>query len=363
MVHTITVGNQLGIPTEIKNGEGRVALTPDAVKTLLQTVPDLTVRVQSGAGMNSGFADVQYQNAGAIIEATAEQLYSKSNLIVKVKEPQQQDMDLIQPNSTLFGYLHLAPEPSLVRRFGEKSILSFALEHMEVFSGTPLLNPMSEIAGKIAVQMGAVYLYTSQGGRGILLGGLGGTPRGNVTILGAGCAGRTAALLAANMGAKVTIFDKSPEALRFAHTLHPNIETLFISDNALHDVLRTTDLLIGAILVPGATAPKIVSRDMVSKMPTGSVIVDVSADQGGCIETIRPTTHSEPSYVDEGVIHVGIQNLPGAVPRTASTVLSGVMMQYLKDLPGKTFDLEEARRGTTLLNKSICTFDGIFIRT
>lgn len=362
-MQTITVGKQIGIPTEIKNGEGRVALTPDAVNTLLQTVPDVTVRVQSNAGKNSGFTDEQYIAAGAIIESTAESLYGNSNLIVKVKEPQPQDMNLIQPGSALFGYLHLAPEPSLIQRLVEKTILSFALEHIEVFSGTPLLNPMSEIAGKIAVQMGAVYLYTSQGGRGLLLGGLGGVPRGNVTILGAGCAGRTAALLAANMGAKVTVFDKNPEALRIAQTLHTNIETLFVSDKELYDVLAKTDLLIGAILVPGTTAPKIISRDMVSKMPPGSVIVDISADQGGCIETVRPTTHSNPSYVEEGVIHVAIQNLPGAVPRTSSTVLSGVMMQYLKDVPGKTFHLNEAQLGTTLINKSICTFNGTFIRT
>lgn len=360
---TTVIGKVIGIPTEIKNGEGRVALIPSDVQTLLRSVDGLTVNVQSGAGIKSGFSDVDYVNVGAIIQPDAKSLYESADFVIKVKEPQPADIALIQPKSTLFGYLHLAPEPQLVEGLMQKQITSIALEHLEVFSGTPLLNPMSEIAGKIAVQMGAVYLYTSNNGSGVLLGGLGGTPRGNVTILGAGCAGRTAAVLAANMGANVTVFDKSPEALRIAHSMHTNIETRFVSEEALLDVLPRTDILIGAILIPGATTPKLVSREMVRTMPKGSVIVDVSADQGGCIETVFPTTHTSPSYVDEGVTHIAIQNLPGAVPKTSSTILSGVIMQYVKNLPGKTLSSVDVYNSVSLMDKAVCTIHGTLFRT
>lgn len=359
---TATVGNRIGIPTEIKNGEGRVALIPSDVQTLLKTATSVSVRIQSGAGLKSGFSDDDYIRAGATIEATATDLYDTSDLIVKVKEPQIEDMQLMKPGSTLFGYLHLAPDPQLVTELTTKHITSIALEHLEAFSGTPQLNPMSEIAGKIAVQMGATYLYTSNGGSGILLGGLGGTSRGMVTILGAGCAGRTAAVLAANMGAKVTIFDKNPEALRIAYSLHPNIETSFVSEDALYNILPHTDILIGAILIPGSVAPKIVTREMVKTMRKGSVIVDISADQGGCIETVRPTTHTSPSYVDEDIIHVAIQNLPGAVPKTSSTILSGVMMQYVKNIPGMIINSNAVVNGVTLMDKAVCTMGGVVFR-
>lgn len=329
----------LGIPKEVKQGEGRVALVPNDVGVLLQEIPELTVYVARDAGKVAGFSNEDYEYVGAKIapynidRACANiDLYKSAQYIVKVKEPQQSDLEYLNSSHTLFGYLHLPPNPDLVKSLCDTGCTAIALEKVEMNGKYPLLNPMSEIAGKISIQTAANYLYTSKGGKGILLGGIAGTPKGQVTILGAGTAGRSAAILAANMGANVTVYDKNPEALRIANTMHPNIEGRFISSGELEKILPITDILIGAILVPGSKAPKIVSEDMVKKMEAGSVIVDISADEGGCIETIRPTTHSDPVYVRHGVIHCGIQNLPGAVPRTSSIILSGTIRDYVKEL-------------------------------
>lgn len=351
----------IGIPKEVKNGEGRVALIPSDVSILCQQ-HGLTVLVERGAGDIAGFCDDDYIRVGAQVKSIYE-LYNEANLIVKVKEPQPSDLMFMNSTHVVFSYLHLAPTPSLVAELLDKKITSIALEHVELNGKYPLLNPMSEIAGKIAIQTAAYYLYTSNQGKGVLLGGVGGTPKGNVVVLGGGCAGRSSALLAANMGAKVTVLDKNPEALRLAETLHPNIETRFISPNVLDTLLPTADIVIGAILIPGQNAPKIVTADMVMKMQKGSVIVDISADQGGCIETIRPTTHTDPAYIKYGVIHMGIQNLPGAVPQTSSTVLSGTIMQYVADLA--VADLQDGNGGVSdeKFIKSMCTKNGVLLRT
>lgn len=352
----------IGIPKEVKNGEGRVVLIPDDVRSLTAT-HNLTVLVENNAGVISGFTDEDYIKAGAKVVGV-EELYNQATLIVKVKEPQPEDLQYMDSRHTVFSYLHLAPTPELVKALLAQKITSVALEHVELNGKYPLLNPMSEIAGKIAIQTATYYLYTSNQGRGILLGGVGGTPKGNVTILGAGCAGRSSALLAANMGAHVTVFDKNPEALRLVETLHQNIESRFISSTALEEVLPTTDVLIGAILIPGLNAPKIVTESMVKTMPKGSVIVDISADQGGCVETIKPTTHTNPSYVKHGVIHMGIQNLPGAVPRTSSTVLSGTVMQYVAELAVTDLNGESVLTSyTEMFLSSMCTKDGVLLRT
>lgn len=346
----------LGIPKEVKEGEGRVALVPNDVAVLKQDIPDLVVNVTTGAGELAGFSDDDYIDAGANVLDANLYTYKSSQYIVKVKEPQIQDLCNLKPDHILFGYLHLPPNPKLTENLCQTGCTAIALEKVEMAGKYPLLNPMSEIAGKLAIQIGATYLHTSREGKGILLGGIAGTPKGQVTILGAGTAGRSAAILAANMGANVTVYDKNPEALRVANTMHPNIEGRFISNAELEKILPITDILIGAVLIPGSKAPKIVSKEMVNKMESGSVIVDISADEGGCIETIKPTSHNDPYYKYNGIIHVGIQNLPGAVPRTASIILSGTIREYVKEL------LLLDKYPNSPIHNSVCIKNGKLIR-
>lgn len=354
----------LGIPREVKNGEGRVALVPNDVAVLLSQTPELDgklkIFVETSAGVTAGFSDADYEAAGATIVDNAEDLYGSAEYIVKVKEPIESDMRYLNHKHVLLGYLHLAPNPPLTQFLLENKVIAFALEHIEIHGAFVALNPMSDLAGKIAVQTAAYHLYTSQGGKGILLGGIAGISRGRVTILGAGTAGRAAAQLAANMGASVTVFDINPLALKRVAELHPSIDTMFMDNDTLSRVLQTTDILIGAVYIPGKSAPKLVTNDMVNLMEPGSVIVDISADQGGCIESIYPTSHEIPSYEYNNVIHIGIPNLPGAVPRTASTILSGTIVQYVKDL------LMSRVTGEPLpdyLQKSLCTAQGNLRRT
>lgn len=317
----------VGVPKEIKPMEGRIALTPEAVADLVGD--GIPVLVQSSAGEHAGFADDAYRRAGAAIASDAQALYGQSRLIVKVKEPVEGDLQWLRPDHLLFCYLHLAPNPVLTQALLAKQLTAVAFETVEVNGRLPLLAPMSEIAGRVSVQAACHYLHASLGGRGVLLGGVAGTPRGRVVILGAGVAGKNAALVAASLGADVIVFDKNTDALRDVERLNPLIKGLYMSRASLAEALESTDILIGAVLVPGARAPKLVTRDMVARMPRGSVIVDISIDQGGCIETMRVTDYRNPIYVEEGVVHMGVANLPGGVPRTSTIALSGVIAPYV----------------------------------
>jgi len=318
---------KVGIPKENKPMEGRIALVPHAVNELVQQ--GVPVVVESGAGKKSGFSDYEYKQAGAVIADSAKQLYAAVDLIVKVKEPIAQDLALLESRHLLFCYLHLAPNPDLAAALCDIGLTAVAFETVRENGGLPLLAPMSEIAGRVAVQAGAHLLHSSMGGRGVLLGGVTGTAAGRVVIIGAGVAGQNAAAVAAASGAQVIAFDRSAEALKSIERLAPNITGLYAYAGAIEQALQTADLLVGAVLIPGQKAPHIVTREMVRKMPRGSVIVDISVDQGGCIETIRPTDYRDPVYVDEGVLHMGVTNLPGAVPKTASEALSGALLPFV----------------------------------
>ena len=316
----------LGIPKEIKPLEGRVVLVPAAVSEIIHRGG--RVYIEKHAGLLSGYDDQSYMDVGAIICDSAEMLYQQSELIVKVKEPVAADLKYLRSDHLLFCYLHLAANVDLLDALVKKGLLAIGFETVDKQGALPLLAPMSEVAGRVAVQSGAHALHAPMGGRGVLLGGATATHRGNVTVLGAGTAGTFAIMEAAALGANVTVFDIDPVSLKKTRALSPNITALYPSRHAIQCALETTDLLIGAVLIPGAAAPKLVTREMVRSMPNGSVIVDISIDQGGCIETMRPTDYRDPTFVDEGVLHMGVTNLPGAVPRTASDALSAAVLPY-----------------------------------
>ncbi len=333
---------QIGIPREIKPWEGRVALLPSAVRELV--ADGHVVHVEQGAGAHSGHADAQYLAAGASLCADAASLYAASELVVKVKEPVAGDLAHLRSDHLLFCYLHLAALPELTRKLQDIGLTAVAFETVEEDGRLPLLAPMSEIAGRVAVQAGARLLHAGEGGKGLLLGGVTGTARGRVTVLGAGSAGTAAARVAHSLGAELTVFDISSEALgRIARDI-PGASTCFASEADISAALPGTDLLVGAVLVPGARAPRVVSRDMVRSMEAGSVIVDIAIDQGGCIETIRPTDYTQPTYQQDDIIHMGVTNLPGAVPRTASQALSGAILPWVAMLAEGRLDTVPALR-------------------
>jgi alanine dehydrogenase len=321
---------RIGIPKEIKPLEGRVALVPEAAGELVRAGNE--VSVQSGAGEPSGYPDSAYRALGIQILPDAAALYGYAQLIVKVKEPIAPEYDLLRPEHVLFSYLHLAAVPELARVLQQKGLTAVAFETVEEQGHLPLLAPMSEIAGRLAIQIGAHLLHVPQGGRGILLGGLPGTERGRVVVLGAGEAGGTAVAAAAALGAEVTVFARSRDSLVRMCQLGANVTALHSYQGAIAAALQQADLLIGAVLIAGARAPHLVTRAMVRSMRPGSVIVDISVDQGGCVETIRPTDYKNPTYVEEGVIHFGVTNMPGAVPRTATQALSGAIAPYVARL-------------------------------
>lgn len=322
---------EIGVPKEIKPLEGRVALTPDAVKALIKD--GHRVNVENNAGLLSGYQNEQYQAAGARLCSSAREIFSKSKLLVKVKEPIAADLKLLRADHLLFCFLHLAAIPKLTQALLDIGLTAIAFETVEDQQGRlPLLAPMSQIAGKVAVHWGAHLLHSSMGGSGILLGGISGTEPGEVTILGAGEAGRCAATVAAELGANVVVFDINPSARRAVASLSDNITAKAPEQDALPERLKNTDLLIGAVLVKGAEAPKLVTARNVVAMKKGSVIVDIAVDQGGCIETIRPTDYRNPTYTVSDVIHMGVTNMPGAVPRTASQALSRAILPYVKQL-------------------------------
>jgi len=335
---------KIGVPTEIKVREGRVGLIPEACRDLIAAGHE--VYVETGAGVLSGYSDDGYQAAGAQILADAATLYGRCELIVKVKEPVEGDLRYLNDKHLLFCFLHLAAKPALAQHLCDMGLTAVAFETVTDERGLlPLLTPMSEIAGRLSVQIGTHLLHQPQGGRGVLLGGLPLTERGHVVVLGAGRAGSAAARLASDMGAAVTVFDKNRDRLADMHQSARNIQALYAYESKIRQAVAEADLLVGAVLMTGAHAPRVVSRDMVRSMRAGSVIMDIAIDQGGCVETSRPTDYSQPTFVEHDVIHFGVTNMPGAVPRTASQALSAVITPYVRLLAD-----DDWRRHEGLLN-------------
>lgn len=330
----------VGCPREIKSQESRVALTPGGARQLARQ--GVTVLVETGAGEGAAYTDEEYEKAGAILVPTAEELFGRSDLIVKVKEPQPVEVGWLREGQLLFTYLHLAADRELTESLTRSGVTAVAYETVAVGNRLPLLEPMSEVAGRMSVLVGAYHLARHTGGRGTLLGGVPGVLPGRVTILGGGTCGTNAAKVATGIGADTTILEVSSERMTWLDTAMPAARTLYSSEAALIDVLPRTDLLIGAVLVPGARAPKLVNREMLSLMPKGTVLVDIAVDQGGCIETTRPTTHEDPIFVEEGVIHYCVANMPGAYARTSTQALTSVTLPYLQTLA--TLGLEGACR-------------------
>ncbi len=318
----------IGVPKEIKNHEYRVGLTPGSVRELVAR--SHRVLIQSGAGVGAGMADEAYRNAGGEIVPCPDEIFERTEMIIKVKEPQPSECRKLRPGQILFAYLHLAPDPEQARLLMKSGAVAIAYETVtDERNGLPLLAPMSEVAGRMAVQVGAVCLQKAQGGLGVLLAGVPGVPPGRVAVLGGGVVGTHAARVALGLGADVTIFDKSISRLAELDALYgPRLKTAFATAETVEEAVLDADLVIGAVLVPGDSAPKLVSRDMVGRMRKGAVLVDVSIDQGGCFETSRPTTHDDPTYMVDGVVHYCVANMPGAVPRTSTLALTQVTLPY-----------------------------------
>lgn len=328
----------IGVPKEIKNNENRVALTPGGTKELIKR--GHTVYVQHLAGENSGFPDEEYLQAGATILPTIEEVYQIAEMIVKVKEPIAQEYDLVKPDQLLFTYFHFASEEKLTHAMINSGSVCLAYETVTNTDGSlPLLIPMSEVAGRMSTQEGARFLEKPQGGKGKLLGGVPGVKPAKVLVLGGGIVGYNAALMAAGLGAEVTITDISLPRLRYLSEIMPkNVKTLYSSTHNIENELPTTDLVIGAVLIPGAKAPYLITRDMLKLLKKGSVLADVAIDQGGCFETSHPTTHSEPIYEVEGIIHYCVANIPGAVPYTSTLALTNATLPYVIKLADKGWE-------------------------
>lgn len=322
---------RIGIPKEIKLKEGRVSLTPYACSQLVDAGHD--VFVENNAGFLSGYSDDQYQQAGAVILESAESVYQNAKLIVKVKEPVEQDLKYLNSEHLLFGFLHLAPAPELTQALINIGLTAVAFETVETDQhDLPLLGPMSIIAGRLAGQIGTHLLHAPQGGKGTLLGGVASTGRGQVTVLGAGNAGMQAVDVVAGLGAKVTVFDIDLKKLQVLQHRYSNVTALVPTRQQLEYAVSSSDLVVGAVLVTGKKAPILVTEELVSRMEAGSVIIDIAVDQGGCIETIRPTDYEAPTYIRHDVVHFGVTNMPGAVPRTSTQALSAAIMPYVLKL-------------------------------
>jgi alanine dehydrogenase len=326
---------RIAVPREIKNHEYRVGLTPAAVRELVAHGHELWVQVDAGAAI--GLDDAQYQAAGARLAADAAEVYARGEMIVKVKEPQPGEIALLREGQILYTYLHLAPDPVQTNGLLKSGAVCVAYETVTgPGGGLPLLAPMSEVAGRMAVQAGAVHLEKSRGGRGVLLGGVPGVPAAEVTILGAGVVGSHALQMAVGLGARVTVLDKNVDRLRQLDLVFGNrIQTLYSTAQAVEEAVLAADLVIGGVLIPGASAPKLVTREMVRRMRPGAVVVDVAIDQGGCFETSRPTTHAEPTFVVDGVVHYCVANMPGAVARTSTFALNNATLVHALALAGK----------------------------
>ena len=322
----------IGVPKEIKNNEFRAGLVPVGVKQLVKDGHQ--VFVQAGLGLGIGITDKDYAEAGAQLLPSLEAVFEKAEMIIKVKEPQKRELELLRPHHLLYTYLHLAADKTLTEHLIKTGCTAIAYETIQEDNGSlPLLIPMSEVAGRMATQIGATYLQADKGGKGVLLGGVPGVRRARVTVLGCGVAGTNAIKMAMGMGADVTAIDLSTKRLAELDDLFENrITTLYSNSQNIEESVTSSDLVIGAVLVPGAKAPKLVTREIISTMEKGSVVVDIAVDQGGCIETCRPTTHENPTYEIDGVIHYCVSNMPGAVPKTSTFALTNVTLKYARSL-------------------------------
>ena len=346
----------VGVPKEVKDNEYRVALTPEGASEL--TAAGHQVLIQDGAGAGSNIPQQRYERAGGEIVATADELWASSDMIMKVKEPVPQEYDRLREGQIVFTYLHLAASKDLTRMLVERKVSAVAYETVQLPDGRlPLLAPMSEIAGRMAPHVGARLLEKEYGGRGILMGGVSGVRPAKVLVLGAGMAGSNAAWIAAGMEAEVIVVDKNLDRLRFIDQIHKGRITTLMSDRlTLEQRVRESDIVIGSVLVPGAKAPKLVTEEMVTSMRTGAVAIDIAIDQGGCIETSRMTTHSDPTYVEQGVVHYCVGNMPGAVPNTSTYALTNATLPYAIDIATK--GLEDAVRADHALAFGVNVYAG-----
>jgi len=345
----------IGCPTEIKTRENRVGIIPASVHEL--TSRDHKVIVQKGAGLGSGITDEKFIAAGAEIVATAADVWGRADIVCKVKEPLPPEFPLMREGQILYTYLHLAPEPELTKQLLARKVTGIAYETIQVGNTLPLLKPMSEVAGKMSVQVGAWCLEREHGGKGILLGGVPGVPRAKVVVIGGGVVGVNAAKVAVGMGADVTIVDSSLERLDYLEDIFmERAQTLYSTKHAIAEQVCHADLVIGAVLVAGARAPRLVTRELLGQMEPGSVIVDVAVDQGGCVETMKVTTHDAPTFVVDGVVHYGVANMPGAVPRTSTFALNHATSPYLRLLADK--GLVDAVKESAPLAKGVNTHQG-----
>ncbi len=321
---------KIGIPKEIKTLEGRVGLVPEACGELVRA--GHRVMIETGAGELSGYADEAYTRLGVEILPDASSVYEQGELIIKVKEPYGPEPEMLRRGQLLFCFLHLAADEGLTRRLLDSGVVGIAFETLFDQGGLPILAPMSDIAGRLAVQYGTTLLHRPEGGKGLLLGGLPGAGRGHVVVIGGGQAGGNAVRVAAALGARVTVFDPVRERMLALRAIGDNVTALYPYAESIEEAVVSADLLIGAVLIPGSRAPHVVSRAQIGRMTPGSVVVDISVDQGGCIETTRPTTYDSPTYQVDGVTHFAVTNMPGAVPRSASQALSAAMIPYLGTL-------------------------------
>ena len=346
---------KIGVPKEIKPQEARVGVTPAGALSLIQAGHQLSI--QKGAGVLSGFPDEAYSEVGCKMVADIKSIYEDAEMIIKVKEPIAEEYPLIQPNQLLFTYFHFASSVELTKAMLASKAVCLAYETVEDEGRLPLLIPMSEVAGRMATQEGAKYLEKPQGGFGILLGGVTGVKPANVMVIGGGIAGTEAALMAAGLGANVTIFDTNLERLRYLESTMPaNVTPIFSNPFTLEQELERSHLIIGTVLIPGSKAPKLVRKEMLSKMMPGTVLVDVAIDQGGCFETSEPTTHDDPIVIKQGIIHYAVTNMPGAVPNTSTTALTNATLNYALQLANKGW--ERACKENSALAKGLNIVNG-----
>jgi alanine dehydrogenase len=354
---------KVGVPKEIKNNENRVGMTPSGVAELIKR--EHTVYIQHTAGEGSGFCDEQYQKAGAQILPVIEDVYREADMIVKVKEPIEPEYPLVRKGQVVFTYFHFACEQELTEAMMKSGAVCIAYETVERDDRSlPLLIPMSEVAGRMATQNGAYYLQKTKGGKGKLMAGVPGVRPARVLVLGGGTVGEAAARIAAGMGAEVTITDVSlPRLKQLAAEMPANVHTLYSSEHNIRQELPTTDVVIGSVLIPGDAAPKLITKDMLSLMEKGTVLVDVAIDQGGCFETSHPTTHSDPVYMVDGIVHYAVANIPGAVPHTSTIALTNATLRYVIALADKGWqqacrDDISLRRGVNMMDGK-CTYEAV----
>lgn len=347
---------RIGVPTEIKTNENRVALVPAGAEALVAAGHQ--VMVQAGAGLGSGFTDSDYTSVGATIGSDAAEVWGQAEMVLKVKEPIKSEWQHLRSDLVVFTFFHFAADEELTRAHLDSGATCIAYETVELPSRElPLLTPMSEVAGRMAVQQGAKYLEKLYGGRGMLLGGVPGVAPANVLVLGGGIVGINAAKMAAGLGARVTIVDVSIERMRYLSDVMPaNVQTVYSNRHNILELLRTADLVVGGVLIPGAKAPRLVRREDLSTMQPGAVIVDVAVDQGGCVETSHPTTHENPTYMVDGVLHYAVANMPGGVPRTSTLALTNATLPYTLQLANKGW--KQALRDNAALRKGLNMSEG-----